>query len=117
MVRTIEVGQFDIFNLHIVFVVVVLVLGELHQRFGSEGFQVVRTVVKDSRRFDATEVFTCRFEEFFIDGHHGRSRQFRIPEGFRLSQGVLEGMVINGFHSNFREVRIFTSDIVIQAGY
>ena len=117
LVRTIEVGQFDIIDLHIVFVVVVLVLGELHQRFWSEGFQVVRTVVEDSRRFDATKVFTCRLKEFFIDGHHGRSCQFRIPERFRLSQSVLEGMVVNSFDSNFREVRIFTGDIVIQAGY
>ena len=43
-------------------------------------------------------------QKFFINWHHGSSRQFRIPERFWLVQSVLKGVIINSFTQQLRSL-------------
>ena len=100
--------------MNIFLVVVFRVLFQLDLWFWSEGLQNVGPVVEDPIWFHATKVFPSWFQEFFINWHHGSSRQFRIPERFWLVQSVLKSVIINSFYPNGWEVFGFPVYIVIQ---
>ena len=116
LVLSIVEFQFYIWDVDLVFIPVVFILGHFDRRFWSKALQDVRTIVKKGAGVTClSEFIPFWFHEFFVDRESDPKSQFRVPVRFWLVQSDLKGMIINCFYSYSWEIFIFTTDVVIQA--
>ena len=115
-ILSIIIGQLDFTDLDIIRIPICWVLFQGRRRFRSDGLDQIRTAVEDTRwRSPLTIVISFRFQEFFVNRHQDPHRSLRIPETFRLAQGILNGIIINSLYSYSWEIRCFPWNIIIQA--